>query len=152
MGDNQAGELGDGTTNNSLLPKQITNGVAAVAGGYLASLFVKTAGTLWTMGLNRYGESGIGSTNDSHVPVQVTANGISDGGITAIAGGDGSSIFIQNGNLWDMGDNEYGQIGQGRGIGTEEYPEQITNGATAVSAGAHTLFLRPDGSLWGMGY
>jgi hypothetical protein len=45
MGNNSYGQLGDGTLNNTNKPEQITNGEAAIAGGY-HSLFIKTNGSL----------------------------------------------------------------------------------------------------------
>lgn len=65
MGDNGHGQLGDGTTDSgNYLTNQpeeiVTNGVVAVAGGYDHTLFLKSDGSLWAMGLNRYGELGDG--------------------------------------------------------------------------------------------
>ena len=51
MGNDWSGQLGDGTTNTSLVPEQILpGGVQAVAAGGGFSMIVKTDGSLWTMG------------------------------------------------------------------------------------------------------
>ena len=50
-----------------------------------------------------------------------------------------------------MGDNPVGNLGDGTNRNTF-VPVQITNGVTAVSAGGiFSLFIKSDGSLWGMG-
>jgi alpha-tubulin suppressor-like RCC1 family protein len=71
---NDAGQLGDGTTTNRYSPVQVTglSGVVAIAGGGAYSLAVKSGGTVWAWGDNGYGQLGNGTTNDnSTVPVQV---------------------------------------------------------------------------------
>jgi hypothetical protein len=53
-----------------------------------------------------------------------------------------------------MGDNSWGELGDGTGSNCTNQPEQIVaGGVTAIAAGGyHSLFLKSDGSLWGMGY
>ena len=73
--------------------------------------------------------------------------------VTNIAGGCGHSLFFKSdGSLWAMGDNEYGQLGDGT-YNSANLPEQIVaSNVTAIAAGWwHSLFLKSDGSLWGMG-
>ena len=63
MGENIFGQLGDGTFNNTNLPeKLVPGGVLQVAGGFLHSLFIKSDGSLWSMGYNYFGQLGIGVT------------------------------------------------------------------------------------------
>ena len=57
-GNNDRGQLGDGTRTGRLTPVQVATGVRSVAGGFYHSLFVKTDGTLWAMGANSLGQSG----------------------------------------------------------------------------------------------
>ena len=53
MGDNGAGELGDGTYNSANQPEQIVaSNVMAIAAGAYHSLFLKSDGSLWAMGYN----------------------------------------------------------------------------------------------------
>ena len=50
-----------------------------------------------------------------------------------------------------MGDNYYGELGDGSTT-TRQSPVMIESNVVAVAAGAfHALFIRSDGSLWGMG-
>jgi alpha-tubulin suppressor-like RCC1 family protein len=169
MGDNVAGELGDGTTDSgnyiTNLPEQIVaSNVTAIAAGSAHSLFLKSDGSLWAMGDNSYGELGDGTTDDgnyiTNLPEQIVASNV-----TAIAARGFSSLFLKSdGSLWAMGFNADGQLGDGTYNNTN-LPEQIVaSNVTAIAAGGgtlgsdpdpiggHSLFLKSDGSLWGMGF
>jgi alpha-tubulin suppressor-like RCC1 family protein len=161
MGNNSAGQLGNGTYNNTNRPVQImTNGVMAVAAGDFHSLFLKTNGSLWGMGYNgengQGGALGDGTYNSTNKPEQIVTNGV-----MVIAAGSNFSLFIKtNGSLWAMGDDSFGQLGDGGGLGgggdgqTEtNRPEQIVPGNVTTIVGSYfnTLFIKSDGSLWGMG-
>src|SRR5689334_14655278 len=73
--------------------------------------------------------------------------------VTRIAAGDFHSLFLKSdGSLWVMGDNSYGQLGNGTYNGTNQPQQIVASGVTAIAAGAvHSLFLKGDGSLWAMG-
>jgi alpha-tubulin suppressor-like RCC1 family protein len=153
MGDNEQGQLGDGTTYNSYSPEPIVaSNVTTIAAGAAHSLFLKTDGSLWAMGFNTDGELGDGTYNNANLPEQIVA-----GNVTAVAAGCGAasqSLFLKSdGSLWVMGNNQYGQLGDGTYNNTNR-PEQILSAnVTAVAAGQwHSLFLKSDGSLWAMGY
>ena len=141
MGDNSAGELGDGTTNQVITPEQIIpNGVTAVAAGTQYSLFLKSGGSLWAMGMNISGQLGDGTFNNTNRPEQIIS-----GGVTAIAAGWDQSLFLKSdGSLWGMG---------GVLNATTNQPEQIvSNEVTAIAIGKHdrSLFLKSGGTLWSM--
>jgi alpha-tubulin suppressor-like RCC1 family protein len=158
MGNNQNGQLGDGTTDSGLYytnrPEQVVaGGVTAIAAGYAHSLFLKSDGSLWAMGVNYYGTLGDGtfSTNPpygTNRPEQIVTSGV-----TAIAAGNNHNLFLKSdGSLWAMGYNNYGQLGDGT-LNATNRPEQIVDsGVMAIAAGInHSLFLKMDGSLWAMG-
>jgi alpha-tubulin suppressor-like RCC1 family protein len=159
MGWNQYGQLGDGTFIDRNYPKQIVaSNVTAIAAGYAHSLFLKNDGSLWAVGRNDDGQLGDGSY--IHDPNFGTnrAEQIVASNVTAIAAGWKHSLFLKNdGSLWAMGENHLGQLGDGT-YGTSPYfgtnrPKQVVaSNVTAIAAGAyHSLFLKSDGSLWGMG-
>jgi hypothetical protein len=102
--------LGIGTTNNIDIPRQIIpSGVTAVAAGGDHTAFLKSDGSLWTMGYNQYGELGDGTTNSSSEPEEIVSNGV-----TTIAAGYNQTLFIKSdGSLWAMGQNGNGQLGDG---------------------------------------
>jgi alpha-tubulin suppressor-like RCC1 family protein len=74
--------------------------------------------------------------------------------VTAIAAGYWHSLFIKNdGSFWVMGQNTYGQLGDGTGNNTNQPKRIVTNGVAAIAGGyGHSLFLKTNGSLWAMGY
>ena len=153
MGYNGNGELGNGTYNSMTnRPQQIVaSNVKAIAAGDGHSLFLKSNGSLWAMGFNSSGQLGDGTYNNANLPQQIVASNV-----TAIAAGWGHSLFVKNdGSLWAVGSDEYGQLGDGTS-GTYDYtnrPQQIVaSNVTAIGAGEfHSLFVKSDGSLWGMG-
>ena len=160
MGLNANGPLGDGTYNDTNRPEQIVvaSNVTAIAAGIGHSLYLKSDGSLWAMGANLYGQVGDGTfatyyPYGTNRPEQIVASNV-----TAIAAGWAHSLFLKNdGSLWAMGGNESGELGDGTFLTNEPYgtalPEQIVaSNVTAIAGGnVHSLFLKSDGSLWGMG-
>jgi len=113
MGDNEYGQLGDGTTNNMNVPEQIVaSNVTAIAAGGWHSLFLKSDGSLWATGVDFYGQLGDGAfrTNAPYgasQPEQIVADNV-----TAIAAGGYHSLFLKSdGSLWAMGAEIFGQLG-----------------------------------------
>ena len=154
MGGNSFGQLGDGTTNDVIQPEEIVaSNVTVIAAGELHSLFLKSDGSLWAMGDNGYGELGDSTFNSTNRPEQIVA-----GNVMAIAAGAFHSLFHKsNGGLWATGNNDHGELGDGTtdyGFYYTSTPENIVaGGVTRISAGYfHSLFLKNDGSLWGMGF
>jgi alpha-tubulin suppressor-like RCC1 family protein len=155
MGGNSSGQLGDGTYNNANRAEQIVaSNVTAIAAGGVHSLFLKRDGSLWAMGQNLYGQLGDGTYNFyTNRPEQIVASNV-----MAIAAGYQHSLFLKSdGSLWTVGYNRYGQLGDGTYLTNYPYgtnrPEQVVDSnVTAIAAGyGHSLFLKSDGSLWGMG-
>ena len=159
VGEELAGQLGNGTngggTGYTIVPVEIqTNGVTAISGGYDFSLFLKSDGTMWGMGDQGSGQLGDGTYGSSvnnyatNVPVKIT------NGVAAISAGFEHSLFIRNdGSLWAMGDNTYGELGNGTKNPTDVPIEIMSSNVQSIAAGTYfSLFVKNDGSLWGMGY
>jgi alpha-tubulin suppressor-like RCC1 family protein len=142
--------LGDGTFNNTNQPEQIVaSNVTAIAAGGYHSLFLKSDGSLWGMGLNAAGELGEGAYNSAtNMPEQIVASNV-----TAIAAGGFHSLFLKSdGSLWGMGRNLEGELGDGTFNSTNQPEQIVASNVTAIAAGyMHSLFLKSDGSLWAMG-
>lgn len=152
-GYNEFGQLGDGTTTNSSVPKQISTSTdwATVAAGSYHSVAIKTDGTLWTWGGNWYGELGNGTTNNIAAPVKI---GTDKNWKTIAASYYFSLATKTDSTLWGWGYNEYGQLGNGTNTNTLQPVRagSAANWANVEAGGYHSIGLTVDGNLYGWGY
>ena len=110
--------------------------------------------TLWAMGQNHYGQLGDGTTSNRTTPVQVDSN------VSSVTAGSSHSLYLKafqspsgsyQANLWAMGYNTYGQLGDGT-LTDRNTSVQIDSNVSTVSAGGfHSLYVKTDGTLWAMG-
>ena len=112
LGNNQYGQLGDGTTVIKNTPIQIDtshNWLSASAGN-AHTLATKTDSTLWVWGSNKAYQLGDGTTIQRNNPVQIS----NLGKLKSAVAGDSCSVSINaNDSLIVWGDNKYGQLGDG---------------------------------------
>jgi alpha-tubulin suppressor-like RCC1 family protein len=155
-GKNLAGQLGDGTNTDRLLPTQV--GVvktwAKVASGEFHTVAIRADGSLWAWGSNQFGQLGDGTFFNKSAPVKI-------GSATnwmAVATGQSHTVALKkDGTLWAWGSNVSGQLGI-NSLDPSNVPVQVgvaksyfTNW-TAVSAGdKHTVGRRADGTIWSWG-
>jgi alpha-tubulin suppressor-like RCC1 family protein len=146
MGNNNFGQLGDGTTTLRTTPVKIADGVIAAAAGDGFSLFLKSDGSLWGSGNSNYGQLGVNGWWNS-TPVLLAS------GVTGMSAGDSHTLFLKsNSTLWAMGYNDYGQLGDGTAT-SRSSPVQVDDGVIAESAGdSDTIFLKADSRVWATGY
>ena len=144
-GRNSQGELGNGTTVDSVQPVQVTglNVVIAIDAGFLTSMALKADGTVWTWGRRVNGAR-------STVPVQVP--GLT--GVAAIGGGYYHWLAVKSdGTVWAWGENGSGQLGNGTKV-MSLTPVQVNglSGVVTVTGGQmHSLAVTADGTLWAWG-
>ena len=142
-GDNELGQLGDGTNTSRLTPVKIGTGFSAIAAGVVHSLALK-GNTLYAWGDNRNGGLGDGTLKNRNMPVKIGT------GYTAIAGGDCYTLALKGNKLFAWGNNEYGQLGDG--TNTNKYiPVQIGTGYTVIAAGGYHSLACKGNTLYAWG-
>jgi len=123
IGDNNAGQYGNGTLANGTpanprpygVATGLNNIVAVAAGGY-HGIALDQDGNVYTWGKNLNGQLGTGKTDIHLTPVKVA--GLQ--GITAIGGGAESSIAFRNmQKVYTWGNNENGQFGNNSQISSK---------------------------------
>jgi alpha-tubulin suppressor-like RCC1 family protein len=154
-GDNNFGQLGDGSTTGSTTPAEVAGlqNIVQIAAGTSHTCASLASGSMDCWGYNSSGQLGNGSTTNSSTPLPVSGGGIS--AVTQITTGssDTCSLFAQNFvNCW--GANTYGEIGI-NDLGVN-FPQPLTvagvPGALEVEAGLyHTCAIVAAGSVdcWG---
>ncbi len=164
-GNNEYGQLGDGTTTNRNTPAQVSglSGIVAISGGYYCSFALKNDGTLWAWGANWFGMLGDGTTTDRLSPVQVHGpnnTGFLTGVAAILDGGIYHTLAVKtDGTIWAWGSNASGKLGDGTTTDRLS-PIQVhgpgnigfLTGITAVSADfSSSLALKNDGTVWAWG-
>ncbi|HEY3834733.1 MAG TPA: RCC1 repeat-containing protein, partial [Acidimicrobiia bacterium] len=154
-GDNELGELGDGTTTNRTTPVSglgLASGVAAVTAGQLHTCALTTAGGVECWGYNGDGELGNGTTADSAKPVSVAS--LTTGVTQVSAGGYHTCAITSDDEAQCWGANDFGELGDGTTT-TSAVPVAVTgldNGAQSIAAGGlHTCVITNAGGAqcWG---
>jgi alpha-tubulin suppressor-like RCC1 family protein len=118
VGDNTRGQLGDGThghVKSFTVAVSSVSGCTAIAGGGFHSMFLLSDGTVKSVGDNDYAQLGLGilpSPPHHLASTAVAVSGIT--GCTAITGGGTHSLFLLSDNTCkSVGNNNYGQLGDG---------------------------------------
>jgi alpha-tubulin suppressor-like RCC1 family protein len=161
-GNNRWGQLGDGTTNASLLPILMAglNDITAITVGGHFAMALNADGTVWVWGANHAGQLGNGTTNDSLRPMQVMLpDGSSFSGVRALAAGLSHAVALKgDGSVWTWGLNGQRQTSGGsKKYYCNPVPVKLPNGTAltdclAIAAGGrHTLALRADRTVWAWG-
>jgi alpha-tubulin suppressor-like RCC1 family protein len=156
-GQNNVGQLGDGTTINQSSPVQTVSGgnnwkyISGGEGHYGA---IKNDGTLWLWGYNYNGRLGDGTTVRKSSPVQTVAGGTNWKSVSC--GGTHTAAIKMDGTLWMWGRNSYGQLGT-ESISSRSSPVQTITGGNnwkqvSCSGNSHTGAIKTDGTLWVWGY
>lgn len=152
-GNNESGQLGDGTYTNRNIPTLISTGWsgATIAAGGFHTIVLKTDGTLYAWGYNGIGQLGDGTYTNRNTPTFI---GTGWSGAIIAAGGGHTIALKTDGTLWAWGWNGYGQLGDGTTI-TRTVPTLIGtgwSGATIAAGERHTVAVKTNGTLWAWGY
>lgn len=157
-GDNQMGELGDGTTTERQVPQKVDGlkGVVDVSLGAQDTGAITEDGSLYMWGRNDYGQVGMGITGDSKTPIKNPVK-IMDHVEKIALGNYHCAAITKDKELYVWGSNHYGELGNGKsGYDQKETkPIKIMDHVVDVDLGDyHTAAVKEDGSLyvWGDNY
>ncbi len=157
-GDNRAGQLGDGTTVDRLVPVAVAGPAGdatdiALGGEHTCALL--RSGNLRCWGSNARGQLGIPGAGGSTSPVNVVAAG---GGIVSVATGSEHTCILKNsGTVLCWGANSNGQLGIGSTVDSTApvTPTGLDHGVLRLATkGGHTCAVMIDRTIrcWGYNY
>jgi alpha-tubulin suppressor-like RCC1 family protein len=150
-GNNDSGQLGDGTFINRPRPVYVTSEVYSVYAYNQTSFALKFDGSLWTWGISDGYYDNTGVYTVENTPVKVLDS------VTDFIPGLLYSHFAKklDESIWGWGSNRYKQLG------IEEYPSYfvpkpfpviaITNIKRILSGRSNTFVIKKDNSLWAWG-
>jgi alpha-tubulin suppressor-like RCC1 family protein len=154
-GDNERGQLGDGTTTDRSLPVRAKGlePVVAIAAGLNFSLALDLDGKVWGWGANNHGQLGDGTIQDRLLAVAVSAKLDEVVAISACGGGGEHSLALRaNGTVWCWGFNGHGQLGDGTTSDRSSPKPSSVKSAIGIGAGAwHSLVLLSEGAALAAG-
>ena len=168
MGHNAYGQLGDGTSSNRSHPVQVKNEdgsilseVTGISAGANHTVYLKSDGTVWSVGLNGYGQLGDRTTTRRYYPVQVKKYDSTPlSGVVGISGGSNHTVYLAgDGAVWATGYNGPGTLGNGLttnrnyAVSVMNMDGSIFDEVVGISAGdSHTVYMKSDSTVWAAGW
>lgn len=153
-GDNANGQLGDGTTQDRLVPVTVEGigDIQSVTVAMLHACALAVDGGVYCWGDNQVGQLGDGTSGDSLTPIAVV--GLPDDVVGIDASGGHTCALTRTGEVSCWGWNAAGQLGDGTRTdrAVPVAPSGLPVGATAISAGGgHTCAAIDGGAVrcWG---
>ncbi|MDA8568476.1 hypothetical protein N9L15_04235, partial [Euryarchaeota archaeon] len=163
-GNNQYGQLGDGTTTSRNTPTPISSlgtgrTAVAISSGKYHTCALLDDSSLSCWGYNNDGQIGDGTTTQRNTPTQTSSLGIGRTAVAISSGHRHTCAVLDNASVSCWGSNQFGQLGDGTTT-SRNTPTPISSlgtGRTAVaisSGGSHTCALLDNRtvSCWGLNY
>jgi alpha-tubulin suppressor-like RCC1 family protein len=155
-GYNSFGQLGLGNNVNRNSFTEVTflndKNITAIAVGYYHSLVLTNDGKVYATGFNDYGQLGLGNNTDSNSFTEVTF--LSDKNITSIAAGEYHSLVLTNdGKVYAVGYNNFGQLGLSSNADCNSFTEviSISDVSLIATGNDHSFALTNDGKVYAAG-
>ncbi len=135
--------------------KELTD-IVKIVSGVDHTLALTKDGKVYSWGYNNYGQLGINSkVNQNVANFMLDENGEApiENVIDIAAGNTYSTILKENGEVYAVGENSYGQIGDNTLVSKMVLTqiEEIQNVVQIANGGWHTVMLRGDGTVWTVG-
>jgi len=153
---NHGGQLGLGDKSRRDIPVLLPSpsiGVAKIFATSVTTFLIDNNGKVWGAGANNAGQLSLGDLANRNVFTKVSF--FDDKSLDQIIPRTlGTGFKESNGNLWNVGDNVRGQMGQGNKTGIPfTTPVQLSGFVSTMMAGnGETVFaLKADGTLWAWG-
>ena len=141
----------DGRSTNLKFVRIIPNGATAAAIGNYFCIVLTGDSFLWIAGTTMKGHQffflDLGQTDRKAFSIVHSIPGAK----TVAAGGFHGMALTHEGNVWGIGWNKYGQLGEGLADDRGKF-SKICSGVKAIAAGEiHSIVMKQDASVWATG-
>ena len=129
-------------------------GKPAVAIGFSHGVILASDGSLWTWGETAFGWQVLGLGSNVKTQACLARIGLETNWVNLAVGGSTTLALKSDGTIWGWGENLHGQLGDGTLARLQATPIRSLPGndwKQVASAGAHSVGLKRDGTLWAWG-
>ena len=146
-GDNEYGQLGDGTQEDRSVPQKIMSNVSFVTTAPMNTACITNDDELYVWGRGYIGD-GSGESDCATTPVMI----MGDVASVSIASNYEMSCITKNGDLYTWGDNSVATLGIDSGSGPYYHPMMVMSNVADVQISQHTtMVLTTEGDLYSCG-
>ena len=152
-GSNEYGQLCQEDNEDRSKPQKTSfSNISKVVTGKAHSLFQNNKGEIFSCGINYQGECGLGHFDSPQITPSLIPNLPSN--IFQFVCGDSHNLFLDSeGNVFSVGDNEYGQLGLGNNIEQNELNKIVNIPPIKIIScvGSSCYLIDFEGNLWSFG-